>query len=146
MNLHLYRYGEARLSAGLSLGVTRHLPRGIRREDYIARGYFDVWLPLLAPSRDLLDAYLKKEISFARFASGYRTEMKQPEPRQIVRFVAALALRRRINLGCFCPDASHCHRSVLRDLVVKTGKELPPDQNRPVGFASPACSMPEIED
>lgn len=146
MSLHLYRYGEAQDLPGLSVGVARHSPRGVSKEDLARRGYFDVWVPLLAPSQELVAAYRSKAVSFARFARTYRKEMAQPAARQAIRLVAAVARTQPVNLGCFCADAASCHRSVLRELILREAASLPPCQDRRPVFSSPACSMPEIED
>lgn len=146
LNAQIYRYGEAGSLPGLSIGVTRYPPRGARREDWVARGFFDVWMPLLAPSRALLAEYRKGGLAFAAFARKYRAEMRRPEPRQAIQLIAALALRQPVNLGCYCEDPTTCHRTVLRDLVRDAAKDVPPRPPPAGQFASPACSMPEIED
>lgn len=149
MSLHLrtYRYGEAVGLSGISLGVTRHPPRGIRREDYRAKGYCDVWMPVLAPSRDLLAAFLAGEIPFKTFASRYRSEMKKGDAHHVIELVAAMAMKSPVNLGCFCEDEARCHRSVLYGLVMDAAKNLEALQAEPsrTECVSPPCSMPEIE-
>ncbi len=146
LNLHTYRYGTARHQPGLSIGVAHYPPRGVRHEDYASGGYFDVWMPLLSPSRELVAIYRSGEIKFPSFARRYRTEMRSPAARQAIRLVAAMALRQRVNLGCFCENEAQCHRSVLSDLVTAAAAELPPRPQTTRVFSSPACSMPEIED
>ncbi len=146
MQLDTYRYAETRRSGALRVGVTHFLPRGVRKQDYSRRDYFDVWLPLLSPSRDLLQAIHAEEITWAQFIRRYRAEMKRAEPRQVIRLVAAWAQRHPVSLGCFCADPAHCHRTILQQLVVAAAAELPPAPAVPARFASPACSMPEIED
>lgn len=148
LHLRLYRYGECASLSGISIGVTRYPPRGIRREDYRSKGYCDIWLPVLAPSRELVSAFLADEISFKIFASRYRGEMGKGDARHVIELVAAMAMRTPVNIGCFCEDESRCHRSLLHTLIMeaalhekeKTGVSMPPQ-----GCASPPCSMPEIE-
>jgi uncharacterized protein YeaO (DUF488 family) len=143
--LHTYRYGKARPRPGLSIGVTRHPPRGVPKAEYASRGYFQVWLPMLGPSAPLLAAIREGSISFETFARRYRVEMNRPEPRQVIRLLAFLARHERINLGCYCADASRCHRTLLAELIGEVRSEET-DAPAPGSFASPACSMPEIED
>src|SRR5690606_11391027 len=102
MAVYTYRYGEAGKLPGLSIGVTRHLPRGVKKTEYSSRGYFNVWLPNLAPSAELVDGYLHGSLSFARFEARYRKELKRPEARHTIDLLAAVAQNQRINLGCFC--------------------------------------------
>ena len=147
MPVHTYRYGEATELPGLRVGVTRHLPRGVKKTDYARRGYFDVWLPTVAPSGDLLRSFLDGKVTFARFASRYRRELRRPEAKHTVELLAAVAQRQPVNLGCFCEDPARCHRTLLAQVLAEAGAPLAPEVRAPApGFASPACSMPEIED
>ena len=148
LKLHTYRYGEAAHLPGLSIGVARHAPRGVGREERRARGYFAVWMPMLGPSPALLTAYRKGTLPFKTFASRYRAEMKTSETTQVIRLLATLAQHQRINLGCFCADAATCHRSVLAELIMDAAASSSASGSRaaPRCYASPACSMPEIED
>lgn len=145
-NLHLYRYGDAARLPGLSIGVAHYVPRGVRHENYASEGYFDVWMPLLSPDKNLVAEYRGGRIPYSAFSKRYRVEMRKPAPRQAIRLVAAMALRQRVNLGCYCENDDQCHRSVLRDLVFAAVEELPVKPPATGGFSSPACSMPEIED
>jgi uncharacterized protein YeaO (DUF488 family) len=109
-----YRYGSPReASEGLRLGVTRHVPRGVRREDWQRRNYFDVWLPLLAPTAELLARYRAQKIDFKTFARHYRQQMKASPARQGVELLAAVSHFQPITVGCFCENESTCHRSLL---------------------------------
>lgn len=146
MNLRTYCYRDAADRSGLSIGVSRHLPRGVSRSDYAARGYFHVWLPLVAPSAALVAAYRRRDVTFAQFAAAYRREMTRAAPRQAIRLLAAVAQGQPVNLGCFCADTAACHRTVLADLIREAGTERSPENPARPEFFSPACSMPEIED
>jgi uncharacterized protein YeaO (DUF488 family) len=116
-----FRIGSPRQRGeGLRIGTVRLLPRGVRKEDYARGGYFDVWFPLLAPSRDLMRRFLasrRDETSWKRFAASYRREMTATDPRQAIRLLALLGARTPFAIGCYCEDESHCHRSILRELI-----------------------------
>jgi uncharacterized protein YeaO (DUF488 family) len=146
IDLETYRYGEAGSRKGLFIGAARHLPRGLRRADYATQGYFDVWLPALAPDRKLVAAYRDGRITCRQFFRRYRREMHQLLPQQIIRLVAAVARCQPVYLGCFCTDAALCHRSVLKELVEDAAAALPSRPGKAGEFFSPACAMPEIED
>lgn len=146
IKIQTYRYGEAGSRKGLFVGVARHLPRGIRREDFASHGYFDVWLPLLAPSSQLVGAYRSGKLTCREFFRHYRTEMRQPETRHVVELVAAAARGQPIHLGCFCEDPAKCHRSVLKELIEAATADLPQRAGKAGEFSRPACSLPEIED
>lgn len=124
MAVYTYRYGEAGKLPGLSIGVTRHLPRGVKKTEYSSRGYFNVWLPNLAPSAELVDGYLHGSLSFARFEARYRKELKRPEARHTIALLAAVAQNQRINLGCFCEDPTKCHRTLLADVLAEAGAPM----------------------
>ena len=62
--LTCYRYASKRApQEGLRIGAARHVPRGVRREDWQRGNYFDVWLPLVAPTSDLVAAYRHEKIN-----------------------------------------------------------------------------------
>ncbi|HEY4245720.1 MAG TPA: DUF488 family protein [Lacunisphaera sp.] len=146
IKVQTYRYGEAGSWKGLFVGVARHLPRGIRREEFAIRGYFDVWLPLLAPTSQLVSDYRRGKLTCRQFFRHYRAQMRQPAMRHVIQLVAAAARCQPIHLGCFCEDATKCHRSVLKELIEAASAELPRRPGKAGEFFSPACSMPEIED
>jgi uncharacterized protein YeaO (DUF488 family) len=108
------------------------------------------WLPIhwLAPTAELVAAYRSGDLSFRAFSRHYRSAMRSPEARQVIRLLAAASRVVPIRLGCFCEDARGCHRSILRELVEKATGELPAaeaghDESR---LFSPPCFMPEIDD
>jgi uncharacterized protein YeaO (DUF488 family) len=135
MHLRTYRYGEARGLTGLSVGVTRQVPRGVKKEDYVRGGYFDVWLPMLSPSKELVAGYMGGKIPWQDFAKRYRKEMSGPDARSVIRLIAAMAAKHPVNLGCFCEDESRCHRSLLYELAMAEAEER---------GGSPPCDMPEV--
>jgi len=136
MHLKTYRYGEAKGLPGLSVGVTRQVPRGVKKTEYVSGGYFDVWLPVLSPSKELVSAYMGGKIPWKDFAKRYRKEMSKPDPRSVIRLIAAMAAKHPVNLGCFCEDESRCHRSLLYQLVMEEAEE---------DGGSKPCDMPEVE-
>ena len=120
MNLRLstYRLGSPRDEGeGLRIGTTRYLPRGVKKADYAARDYFDVWLPLLAPSRELLAWYREADRAPTDFFRRYRKEMSATDPRQAIALLAHLAKRTPIAVGCYCEDEARCHRTALEVLI-----------------------------
>jgi uncharacterized protein YeaO (DUF488 family) len=142
-----YRYGTPRVRGeGLRIGVARYAPRGVRREDRAKDGYFDLWLPLLAPSAELVKEYTHDKVTRAVFARRYRAEMKKPECRQVIDFLAGLSQSVPFSVGCYCEDESHCHRSLLHELICasrsekKAGTAKAIKSGAPVErFASPVC-------
>ena len=118
-----YRYGSPRQRGeGLRIGAARHLPRGVKRGDWQRGNYFDTWLPLVAPTADLVAAFKHEQITFPAFARRYRAQMKAPEARHVIDLLAAVARSQPISVGCFCEDESRCHRSILRALIAERVK------------------------
>jgi uncharacterized protein YeaO (DUF488 family) len=112
----------------LRLATVRFLPRGMSVAERKKRDLFDVWLPLLAPSAELLRTATPGHFddkSWARFAARYRKEMQASvEKREALKLVALLARDGTVSLGCYCADEKRCHRSLLKALVEETAKDL----------------------
>jgi uncharacterized protein YeaO (DUF488 family) len=125
LKLHTYQLGTPRKRGeGLRLGVVRHLPRGVLKEDYARFDYFDVWFPNVAPSAELLRwLHENPETRWTRFVERYVHQMKEPDGRHAIKLLAEMAKRTPISIGCFCSDESHCHRSILRKLIQQAAKE-----------------------
>jgi uncharacterized protein YeaO (DUF488 family) len=88
----------------------------------LSDGYFDIWLPALAPSAKLLARVKKRDLgddSVRRwFFDAYERELlAKAEGRQTIQFVAQVAARTPISIGCFCADESRCHRSRLLKMI-----------------------------
>ena len=113
----------AKRGEGLRIGVTRRPPRGVPKSRWVRDGYFDVWLPTLAPSTKLLARFKKHRYTDdpaadrAFFDSYERELLATAESRQTVKFVAEVAARTPISIGCFCGDESRCHRSRLLKII-----------------------------
>ena len=146
--LNTYRYGSPRSKdEGLRIGSARQVPRGVRREDWRRKNYFDLWVPLVAPSLELVAEYRHEKISFQEFARRYQSEMKSPASRQAIQLLAIMMHYTPISLGCFCEDETRCHRSVLKKLVAAAAESpdlsfvrKAPATQRTGEFSSPACS------
>src|SRR6185436_6114412 len=66
MNLHIstFRIGDPpKRDEGLRVGATRLPPRGVPKSRWKKDGYFDVWLPTVAPSRKLLGWIKQRDIN-----------------------------------------------------------------------------------
>jgi uncharacterized protein YeaO (DUF488 family) len=121
LKLSTFRIGSKRARhEGLRLGIVRLLPRGIRKQDYARLDQFDLWFPLLAPSRALLHWYRTKPPSaahFRDFTRRYRKEIAaNGETRQAIALLAALARQMPLSIGCYC-DTPWCHRFLLEEMI-----------------------------
>jgi uncharacterized protein YeaO (DUF488 family) len=127
MAVRIVRLGTDRIPGeGLRIGTVRRPPRGIAKRDFASKNFYDVWLPTLAPSAATvkLAQSAKNGRDWAHFTRKYRAEMAAPETRATLNLLAALSRQTDFSVGCYCPDESHCHRSVLRALLVERGATL----------------------
>jgi len=128
MAVRIVRLGTPRLPGeGLRIGTVRRPPRGVRKADYAARDYYDAWLPELAPTAPLVSWALSKPFTPARwalYARRYRGQMGEPAAQRQIALLAALSTRADFSVGCYCEDESHCHRSLLRELLIQHGAKV----------------------
>jgi uncharacterized protein YeaO (DUF488 family) len=103
---------------GFRLLICRYRPRGVRKTDET----WDAWQSRLGPSRDLHAAFYGKHgppITWDEYKARYLEEMGAQQEA-----IAALANRVRsgetITLLCSsaCADATHCHRTLLKGLIM----------------------------
>jgi len=142
VSLRIVRLGSERHpDEGLRIGTVRRPPRGVPKQDYARRNFFDVWLPLLAPSEPLLREAQAAgavqpggaqaagrvqgggadERSWRTFVRKFRREMQRPDAARTLDLIAALSHATDLAVGCYCADETHCHRSILRELLTERG-------------------------
>jgi uncharacterized protein YeaO (DUF488 family) len=127
MAIRIVRLGTPRTSGeGLRLGTVRRPPRGVPKSEFSKRDFYDTWLPNLSPTAPLMSegqaAQTDKE--WSTFKRKFNAEMKQPEASHLLDLLAAMSHQTSFALGCYCEDENHCHRSVLRELLVQRGAEI----------------------
>jgi uncharacterized protein YeaO (DUF488 family) len=121
MPIRVVRLGTPRApNEGPRLGTVRRPPRGVKKEDYGRRDYFDLWFPDLAPSAGLVayafaDEWTPKR--WATYARRYRSEMRAPAAQRLIALLATLSWQTNFSVGCYCEDETRCHRSLLRELL-----------------------------
>ena len=124
MAVRIVRLGCPRLEGeGLRLGTVRRPPRGVPKSEFASRDFYDIWLPDLAPSEELLKQARQADDprSWQTFVKRYRAEMSRPEAVRLLHLLAAFSRRIDFSVGCYCAEESHCHRSVLRELLLEQG-------------------------
>jgi len=101
-------YEPAEAGDGARVLIMRLWPRGIRRE------HVDVWLKELGPVRELLRAFLDRQVVWPEYRRRYLAGLGRPEAQDALRTVRDLAGQGPVTLLCGCPDPDHCHRSLLQ--------------------------------
>jgi uncharacterized protein YeaO (DUF488 family) len=103
---------------GFRLLICRYRPRAVPKK----KETWDLWWPHLGPSRELHAAYYGKQgapIGWEEYRRRYLDEMKGQE--ESIAFLAeeVVGAGKPITLLCSsaCEDASHCHRTLLKQLI-----------------------------
>ena len=128
MSIRIVRLGSPRSPGeGLRLGTVRRPPRGVPKAEFARRNFYDVWLPELAPSAATVSAAMAGEWSEAKWKTFVRTyirEMSTPAATHLLQTLARLSHQTNFSVGCYCENETHCHRSVLRDLLIAEGARV----------------------
>ena len=128
MAIRVVRLGQPRAPGeGVRLGTVRRPPRGVRKTEFARRDFYDVWLPELAPSAPVVSWALSEAWTPARwrrYERLYLKEMSAPAARHLIDLLVALSHGTDFSVGCYCEDASHCHRSLLGGLLTKAGATM----------------------
>jgi uncharacterized protein YeaO (DUF488 family) len=129
MPVRIVRLGSPRAPGeGTRIGTVRRPPRGVPKAEFSSQNWYDVWFPTLAPSVETMKRGQEaaSPAQWAAFTKKYKAEMGEPEARQALALLAALSHTTNFSVGCYCQDESHCHRSVLRQLLVDNGATIAP--------------------
>lgn len=128
MAIRVVRLGSPRARGeGLRVGTVRRPPRGVKKSEFAARDFYDVWLPDVAPSDALVKLAQQagdRAAAWKAFERRYRAEMKQQPASRLLDLLAALSHGSDLAVGCYCEDERRCHRSVLRALLAERGARL----------------------
>jgi uncharacterized protein YeaO (DUF488 family) len=123
MPIRTRRWNDPRKQGdGFRLLICRYRPRALKKADET----WDVWWKDLGPSRELHAAFYGKHgqepIAWDEYARRYHEEMRADQPQEMIAVLAErVASGKTVTLLCSsaCQDASHCHRTLLKDLIEK---------------------------
>ena len=127
MVVRVVRLGSTRVEGeGTRIGTVRRPPRGVPKAAFASQNWYDVWFPNLAPSVETMKSgqAAATERDWLAFAKKYRAEMAAPENSRTLDVLAALSQHANFSVGCYCEDESHCHRAILRALLVEKGARV----------------------
>jgi uncharacterized protein YeaO (DUF488 family) len=112
---------------GLRILISRFRGRGLPKSQY------DVWMPALGPSEQLLRDILSGRIDWNTYTKRYREELfldgpidarsktiKNHGQKSTLRLLKALGEKQNVTLLCQCDeDATQCHRFILQKEIAK---------------------------
>jgi uncharacterized protein YeaO (DUF488 family) len=112
---------------GLRILISRFRGRGLPSSQY------DVWMPSLGPSEELLRAILSGGINWKTYTKRYKKELfldgpidarsktiKNHGQKSTLRLLKALSAKQNVTLLCQCAeDAAECHRFILEKEIAK---------------------------
>ena len=127
MTIRIVRLGTNRSRGeGLRIGTVRRPPRGIPKSEFASQNWYDVWLPNIAPTSELmkLGKVAKSDKEWAAFVRKYRSEMAVPEKSRVLDLLTALSHGTNLSVGCYCKNEVRCHRSILRELLAARGAKI----------------------
>ncbi len=127
MVVRVVRLGTERAEdEGLRIGTVRRPPRGVPKSEFASGNWYDVWYPNLAPSVEIMKLAQEAQTpaQWAAFIRKYKAEMAQPDASRSIDLLAALSQHADFSVGCYCEDEAHCHRSVLRALLLEKGARV----------------------
>jgi len=115
-------WSEPKQDDGLRILATRFRGRGLPTSRY------DVWMPSLGPSEELLKAVQSSEIDWKTFTKRYREELfldgpiddrsmtiKNHGQKSTLRLIKTLSEQQNVTLLCHCDeDTTQCHRFLLQ--------------------------------
>jgi len=129
-------------SAGLRILIARYRPRYLPKD----KENWDRWWKEIAPSRDLWKSYIKdKKIGWPEYERQYIDEIKNnPESVHLLQIVSSFVngngdgskyvqqeqeQQKRydliqkcdtLTLLCYCKDEKYCHRSIVKEMILKS--------------------------
>ena len=124
MSVSIVQLGTSRAAdEGLRIGTVRRPPRGVPKSEFAKRNYYDVWLPILSPTPELVSEALAAETDrqWSAFARKFRAQMNSGDAAKVLDTLAALSNTTDFAVGCYCDDENRCHRSILRQLLKDRG-------------------------
>jgi len=121
MTIRIVRPGSQRVKGeGTRIGTIHRPPRGMPKAEFTSQNWYDMWFPNLGPNVETmkLGQDAMTPVQWAKFIKKYRAEMAIPENSHVIELLAALSCQSNFSVGCYFENEVHCHRSVLRELLV----------------------------
>ena len=117
MAVRIVRLGSDRSKGeGLRIGTVRRPPRGVPKSEFASGNWYDVWLPNLSPSPEVVKAGLAAETpeQWTGFVKRFRAEMSAPDAGRVLDLLAALSKHAEFSIGCPVSPRSPAARGARR--------------------------------
>jgi len=98
---------------GFRVLVMQYWPRGVKKEK------IDAWYRGLATSKELIKAWKAGKVTWPQFKKRYIADLKHEDKQQLIRELAQRAKTQRVTLLCGCRDPNKCHRTLLKEQIMK---------------------------
>ncbi|MBI5811052.1 MAG: DUF488 family protein [Deltaproteobacteria bacterium] len=111
-------YDKKEEGDGLRVLVTRHWPRGVRKEKQ------DIWLRELGPGQGLIKLWKSQAITWAEFKKRYLYEYEAETKKKALNELKGAVKSARgktVTLLCACMDEKRCHRGILKGMLYRAG-------------------------
>lgn len=108
-------YDEISEEDGIRVLVTRYWPRGIKKEQK------DYWFRDLGPEAGLIKKWKAEEIPWEEFRKSYLDEFRSKEKTAHLEELKGIIKSTKgvITLLCTCREEEHCHRNILKEMLLK---------------------------
>jgi uncharacterized protein YeaO (DUF488 family) len=130
MSIRIVRLGDPRKGdEGVRIGTVRRPPRGVPKAQFASGDYYDVWMPMLSPSLELMAQAKAADTpaDWEKFVRKFRAQMNRDDCARLLDLLALLSRTSNFSVGCYCDNENHCHRSVLRQLLTERGAAIRAD-------------------
>ena len=118
--LYTSYFAKFKKGVGDKISIARFNPKWLNQNELFA------WCTSLAPSKELLNDYKYKGISWNEYTERYYNEIKNSEQAQfdISSIWTRLILGHDITLYCYEKSTDNCHRHLLAELFKEKGIEV----------------------
>lgn len=102
---------------GLKISIARYNPKWLKEE------YINDWFNNLAPSKELLNEYKYKGLSWETYTKRYMNELDM-ESDQFKTLLNLLNIGKDVTVYCYEKSTDNCHRHILASIIKEMGYEI----------------------
>ena len=106
-------YDPASKDDGFRVLVMQYWPRGVKKER------INAWYRDLGTSKELIKDWKEGKVTWPQFKKRYIANLKDENKQQLIRLLAQRAKTQKITLLCGCRDPNRCHRTILKEQIMK---------------------------